>query len=54
MLDGEFKEGGDVLAARSWLRTPIGGNLIATAGLHGARVWIKTEHLRFVNSTEIP
>ncbi|MEZ5930402.1 MAG: cupin domain-containing protein [Alphaproteobacteria bacterium] len=47
VLEGGFAEGGDELRRHSWLRVPIGGTIMAKAGPAGARVWIKTGHLRF-------
>lgn len=47
VLDGGFDEGGDQLKKHSWLRTPIGNAITAKAGPAGAKVWIKTGHLRF-------
>ena len=48
VLDGTFSDGDDALGPRSWLRIPRGGRLDAHVGDHGARVWIKTRHLRWV------
>ncbi len=47
VLAGGFAEGIDHLHEHSWLRLPIGGHAQAVAGPDGARVWIKTGHLRF-------
>ncbi len=47
VLDGGFEEGGDSLRKHSWLRIPQGGRLNAVAGENGAKVWMKTRHLRF-------
>ena len=49
VLKGSFQEGADDLREQSWLRLPKGGRLNAKAGSHGARVWVKTRHLRFVS-----
>ncbi len=49
VLDGSFEEGGDVLKAQSWMRVPIGQSIQAKAGPEGAKVWIKTDHLRFID-----
>jgi hypothetical protein len=49
VLEGGFEEGGDHLRRWSWLRLPIGAQAVATAGPAGARVWIKSGHLRFVS-----
>ena len=46
VLEGGFEEGGDRLRTHSWLRVPDGGRVEATAGAEGARVWIKSGHLR--------
>ena len=48
VLNGSFQEGSDLLQEQSWLRIPMGGKLDAVAGSQGARVWVKTRHLRFV------
>lgn len=49
VLAGEFTESSDTLREHSWLRIPIGGRLNARAGAKGAKVWMKTRHLRFVS-----
>jgi quercetin dioxygenase-like cupin family protein len=48
VLQGDFQDGSDNLCEQSWLRVPRGGTLDAVAGTAGARVWVKTRHLRFV------
>ena len=48
VLDGRFEENGETFRRHSWLRLPMGARLAATCGGDGARVWIKTGHLRFV------
>lgn len=48
VIEGSFDEGGDTLKHLSWLRSPIGSSVKATAGSQGARVWVKTGHLRHV------
>ncbi len=47
VLDGDCHESGEFMRALSWLRIPIGGQIDATAGERGTRVWIKTGGLRF-------
>jgi anti-sigma factor ChrR (cupin superfamily) len=47
VLEGDAAEGGVQLRALSWLRAPIDSELRAEAGPRGARVWVKTGHLRF-------
>jgi len=50
VLDGSFTSDKDeALYKESWLRVPKGDKLIAVAGADGARVWMKTRHLRFLD-----
>lgn len=49
VLEGEITESGDALRKHSWLRIPIGGQIIGKAGANGAKIWVKTRHLRFTN-----
>ena len=48
VIDGELKESDDALSRWDWLRLPVGASFQAIAGEAGARVWIKTGHLRKV------
>lgn len=48
VLDGGFEEAGERFAEQSWLRLPEGMESAARAGPDGAKVWVKTGHLRFV------
>lgn len=48
VLSGSFTESDDMLVKHSWLRIPDGGSFMAKTGTEGARVWIKTRHLRHV------
>ena len=48
VIEGSLLEGGDELVKGSWLRLPEGAPLMATAGAEGAKVWMKTGHLPFV------
>jgi anti-sigma factor ChrR (cupin superfamily) len=50
VLDGTFEESGETFRQHSWLRLPAGTSAVATAGKDGARVWIKSGHLRFARS----
>lgn len=50
VLDGSLNESGEELLPMSWLRVPCGGSLHAVAGPRGARVWVKTRHLRFIDA----
>jgi len=46
VIDGAVSDGTDSLRQWDWLRLPVGSELNAAAGPEGARVWIKTGHLR--------
>ncbi|MTI16636.1 cupin [Rhodobacteraceae bacterium RKSG542] len=46
VLEGELYEGGDMLKAGSWLRLPPNYEAKVLSGASGAKVWIKTGHLR--------
>lgn len=50
VLEGGFEERGDALRRHSWLRVPVGGSLTAKAGPDGAKVWIKSGHMRFADA----
>ena len=50
VLDGTFSEADERLEQHAWLRIPRGGQLNATAGPGGAKVWVKMRHLRFVDA----
>jgi hypothetical protein len=54
VLQGSISESGNALTEQSWLRIPCGGCLKAQAGAVGARVWVKTRHLRFVSGPPAP
>ena len=47
VLDGEFEDTGEQFGRYSWLRIPEVGRVRARVGRAGARVWVKTGHLRF-------
>ena len=51
VLEGGFSESGDQLRKHSWLRSPISTSLSITAGLNGATVWVKTNHLKNIRHT---
>ncbi len=54
VLNGEFStDQGESLRKNSWLRIPKGDALSATVGAKGAKVWMKTRHLRFVDSPTV-
>lgn len=46
ILEGEVTEGDDALGRWDWMRLPLGARFKGVAGASGARVWIKTGHLR--------
>lgn len=48
VLSGTLTESGDELRQHSWLRIPMGGKISAQAGPDGARIWIKSRHLRHI------
>lgn len=50
VLEGGLTESGDTLSRWDWLRVPVGGQCVATAGVEGTRVWIKSGHLRHVSA----
>ena len=46
VIEGGFTQGGDAFAGWDWLRLPPGSDFLGSAGPEGARVWIKSGHLR--------
>lgn len=54
VIEGGFTSNqGETLRKESWLRLPKGDKLIATAGDEGAKIWMKTRHLRFVEAPAV-
>lgn len=53
VISGGFMESGDQFRVQSWLRLPMGGKLNAHAGADGAKVWVKTRHLRFIELPKV-
>ena len=53
VLEGDFIESGDALRKHSWLRIPMGGKLNAKAGPNGAKIWVKTRHLRYTEAPKV-
>ncbi|MEO1493584.1 MAG: cupin domain-containing protein [Pseudomonadota bacterium] len=45
VIKGGFADGDETFAPQSWLRLPAGGSAVLTAGVDGAQVWIKRDHL---------
>lgn len=50
VLNGSFDYEGNSMRTQSWLRAPLGSSIKVTSGSIGARVWIKTGHLRSVSA----
>ena len=51
VIDGEFtSDHNEALKRNSWLRLPQGDTFSAEVGSAGAKVWIKTRHLRFIDA----
>ena len=50
VLEGDFSASDDQLLPMSWLRMPCGSQLSATAGAQGAKIWVKMDHLRFIEA----
>ena len=50
VLDGTFSESNDHLKKQSWMRLPVGASFAATTGEAGAKVWVKTRHLKHVQA----
>ena len=49
VLEGSFDEAGESLRKFSWLRLPLGSHLNVKVGSDGAKVWVKTRHLRYMD-----
>lgn len=54
VIDGAFEEGGEGFAPQSWLRLPPASRLVATAGSEGCTLWVKTGHLRRIQTPQHP
>lgn len=50
VLSGNLTESRDELTVNSWLRVPIGSQIVARTGDRGAKVWLKTGHLPYVSA----
>ncbi len=53
VLEGGFNQGRDQLETHSWLRIPDSETIMATAGIDGAKVWIKSGHLVFAQPPQV-
>jgi len=52
VLGGSAEAGGEALGRHSWQRVPDGARLSLTAGPEGARIWVKSGHLRAIRVPE--
>lgn len=50
VLEGSASAGDETLHRHSWLRLPDGAALTLTAGDDGARIWVKSGHLRDIRA----
>lgn len=50
VIAGEVSAGDDTLPKWSWMRRANGADVTLTAGAAGAKLWIKTNHLRHVTA----
>lgn len=50
ILEGALDFAGETYAVHDWIRIPAGQRALAVAGEEGARVWVKTRHLRNVKA----
>ncbi|AZR43410.1 hypothetical protein MTMN5_03985 (plasmid) [Marinobacter salarius] len=53
VVEGSAIRDGEVLARHDWLRLPEGHRLSVTAGDDGAKIWMKTGHLRFAGAPRV-
>ena len=53
VLEGGFQEQKEQFGQYSWLRSPVNSTLNITAGPEGARIWLKTGHLRFIQTPQL-
>ena len=53
VIAGAVSQGGGTLGKGAWLRLPEGESLTVTAGLDGAKLWIKAGHLRHAKAPAV-
>jgi anti-sigma factor ChrR (cupin superfamily) len=53
VIEGSVTGNDEVLARHDWLRLPDGHRLSLTAGDEGAKVWMKTGHLRVARAPSV-
>jgi len=53
VIDGAITVNDEVLGRHDWLRLPEGQTLSARAGDDGAKLWMKTGHLRFAGAPAV-
>ena len=50
VIEGDITEHQEKLTRHSWARLPIKYNINITSGINGAKIWLKTGHLKDVNN----
>jgi anti-sigma factor ChrR (cupin superfamily) len=50
VLEGGFRDEAEEFGPQGWLRLPVGATATVEAGPEGARVWVKSGHLRDVRA----
>jgi len=50
VLEGSIQESDDKLVEQSWLRVPMGSKISVKAGVDGAKIWLKSNHLARVEA----
>lgn len=53
VIEGGFADGAEHFAPMGWLRLPMGATARLVAGAQGARVWVKSGHLRWAAAPAI-
>lgn len=53
VIEGSVTRDGEMLARHDWLRLPEGHRLSVAAGDGGAKIWMKTGHLRFAGAPRV-
>ena len=53
MIDGSLTDGVETLRKGGWVRVPDGDTLRVQAGPDGAKLWMKTGHLRYAAAPSV-
>lgn len=53
VLGGQLLFDNETLSTHSWLRLPVGDELVAQAGSEGTTLWMKTGHLPFARAPDL-